>query len=280
MARYGYAMTEEKIARFIKEKRGKGEGKDYKPWLRIQDVPSSGRRSRPHSMKTGREHHLLSDLETAVFYLYEWSDDILDVREQYPLDRAVTQQIAKELGLKHPEDPSTRCQIVMTTDFLFTRREGIGTRTIARTVKPSSALEARVLDKLEIERRYWANQGVDWGIITEREIPKARVQNLEWVHEYQSMERLVVPYVGYWEDRCDQFINFLDRTAGITLEKLCRELEENHGFAVGEPLTVIRHLLANKRLLMDMNKPRSMKDDISVLSLPEDASQRKTIHAA
>lgn len=280
MARFKYALTEDKIARFIKEGRGKGEGSAYKPWLLIQDVPSQGRRSRPHSTKTGREHHLLSDLESAVFFLYEWSDEVLDIREQYPIDRAVTLRIAKELGIKHPEDTKTGCQIVITTDFLITNRHSKGSRLLARTVKPASKIDARVLDKFEIERRYWVEQGVDWGIITEHQIPKVRVQNLEWVHEYQTMAKLVVPYVGYWEDRCEQFINFLSRTSGITVEVMCRQLEEHHGFAGGEPITVIRHLIANKRLMMDLDRPWALNLDISTLVLPDDASDRRIAHAS
>lgn len=35
--------TEAKISRYIKEGRGQGELALYKPWLTIQDVPSSGR---------------------------------------------------------------------------------------------------------------------------------------------------------------------------------------------------------------------------------------------
>lgn len=280
MSRFKYAMTEEKIARFIKENRGKGEGSDYKPWLLIQDVPSTGRRSRPHSIKTKREHHLLSDHESAVFYLYEWSDDVLDIREQYPIDRSVTQSIARDLGIKHPEDPKTGCQIVMTTDFLITCRDNSDTRLLARTVKPTNNLDARVLDKFEIERRYWAEQGVDWGIITEHQLPKVRVANLEWVHEYQTMDKLVVPYVGYWDDRCENFINLLSRTGGISIEVMCRQLEGQYGFAVGEPITVIRHLVANKRLMINMDQPWSLSIDISSLVLPDDASDRKVAHAS
>lgn len=38
-----------------------GNGKDYKPWLYVQDVPSQGRSHRVYSHKTERVHHLLSN---------------------------------------------------------------------------------------------------------------------------------------------------------------------------------------------------------------------------
>jgi hypothetical protein len=43
MARSNYSFDENKIARFYKQGRGEGFLGDYKPWLKINEVPSSGR---------------------------------------------------------------------------------------------------------------------------------------------------------------------------------------------------------------------------------------------
>ena len=67
MAKANSSFSEVQIARRIKEGRGQGHGKDYIPWLTVQEVPSSGRSHRIYSYKTRRVHHLLSDLELAVF---------------------------------------------------------------------------------------------------------------------------------------------------------------------------------------------------------------------
>jgi hypothetical protein len=63
-------MDEDKIARFIKEGRGQGEGADYKPFLTIHDVPSNGLSSRVPGRKTGRLHHTLSKIERALILIY------------------------------------------------------------------------------------------------------------------------------------------------------------------------------------------------------------------
>jgi hypothetical protein len=42
MAKRKRKMDESVIERRIKEGRGQGRGKDYKPWLVVQDVPSTG----------------------------------------------------------------------------------------------------------------------------------------------------------------------------------------------------------------------------------------------
>lgn len=41
MAKRRYSFDEDKLARFLKEGRGQGHGKDYRPWFAIQDVFSA-----------------------------------------------------------------------------------------------------------------------------------------------------------------------------------------------------------------------------------------------
>lgn len=61
MSKRRYGLDEAKIQAYIKEGRGQGEGKDYKPWIDIHDFPSQGRVSRCFGWKTGRIHHFMSD---------------------------------------------------------------------------------------------------------------------------------------------------------------------------------------------------------------------------
>jgi hypothetical protein len=71
MAKSKYALTEKQINKRINEGRGAGRLSDYKPWLYISEVPSEGRSQRVYSHLTGRIHHVLSDLEFAVFLLLD-----------------------------------------------------------------------------------------------------------------------------------------------------------------------------------------------------------------
>ena len=93
MARRKYQFTEEKIQRFQKQKRGQGTGEQYKPWLLVSDVPSLGKSSRPYCTKTGREHHFLSTIEFHLFLYLWWNACVLDIAEQFPLDRKETFEI-------------------------------------------------------------------------------------------------------------------------------------------------------------------------------------------
>ena len=118
MARKRYGFNEAKIKRYTRQGRGAGVGKDYKPWVTVADVPSLGRVHRVFCPKTEREHHLLSDNEYYAFLLQWWNDNVIDIREQFPLlDRKKTLEIAALCGIRHPVDPISGALWVITTDF-------------------------------------------------------------------------------------------------------------------------------------------------------------------
>ncbi len=114
-SRYGF--DEKRIARFQKEGRGTGRCGDYLPWLKVNDVASRGRSHRLLSATTGRIHHLLSDLERNALLIFDFWDDVVDLRGQFPLDRDETQAIADQGGIAHPVDSKSRVALVQTTDI-------------------------------------------------------------------------------------------------------------------------------------------------------------------
>lgn len=144
--------------KWVKQGRGKGSGKDYQPWLTVRDLPSAGRSHRIWGFQTQRTHHLLSDLELAAFFLFDWNPSVTDIREQYPLRLEDTIELAAQARIRHPE---VRGQIqVMSTDFLVDTNKPELPR-MAIQVKTSSDLSnSRTIEKLELERRYWALLGV------------------------------------------------------------------------------------------------------------------------
>ena len=180
MARSGQTWDEMKIARLHEQGAGAGRGKSYKPWLTVRLVASKGRSHRPMGRTTGRVHHFLSDIERRAFLIYDWAQNVTDIREQFPLDRAATQRIAGDMGVRHPTYPGGSVPVVMTTDILLDVVVDGRPMLAARAVKPAADLDdARTLEKLEIERRYWAEQEISWGIVTERDLPPVLIANLE-----------------------------------------------------------------------------------------------------
>jgi hypothetical protein len=77
--------TQADVDRSITQGYGRGEGENYLPWFRVQDIPSRGRSRKVHGVKTNRVHHLVSDLEFSYHLVLEFSENVIDIREQYPL---------------------------------------------------------------------------------------------------------------------------------------------------------------------------------------------------
>ncbi|MBP2659705.1 MAG: Tn7-like transposition protein [Firmicutes bacterium] len=263
MARYRTSWTEDKIARYVKEGRGSGEGNAYKPWLTVQDVPSMGRVTRLPGWKTNRLHHLLSDNETRYFYLANFADNVIDIREQYPLPREDTMEIAERLNIRHPVDLMTKVNIPLTTDFLLTIRQDDKTIYIARTIKPKKELEKkRVIEKFDIEQQYWKSKEINWGIVTDEDIPKVVAENIQWIHSAYWLEGLPDFSEQDLADMlnviCDRLSNSKDNVASF-----CSEMDEEFRVINGTFLFLFKHLLAKKIVRTNWDIPITPRDSIS-----------------
>ncbi len=253
-SRYGF--DEAKIARFRKEGRGGGFGADYKPWLTARDVSSRGRSHRVVGAVTGRVHHLLSDIGRGAFLIYDFRNDVVDIREQFPLALMRPARLREAAGIAHPVDSKSRVDLVQTTDLVIDLERDGRTVTIARTVKPSEALgKRRTVEKLEIERRYWAAKGIDWGIVTERELPANLLCNLELLQGCAALGDLNQPFEGYYRERAGLIASALEAWPNATLQAFCQAMDTRMGLNPGGALLLVRHLPAVKLWRVDMTQP-------------------------
>ena len=253
MAKGKREWTKAKFERYMKEGRGQGHGKNYQPWINIRDFPSKGRVSRAPGWKTNREHHLLSDNEKRLFYLFEWSDSIIDIREQFPLlDLDLAMNIATEMGMKYPIEVNHNTPYVLTTDFMLSVQQGEKIVEKARTFKLAKDLNKNsVAEKFELERRYYARKGIDWGIITEKEIPMLLVKNVEWVHSSYKLEATTEMNI----DDLHEVANILTsklQESDSTIIRITNALDKKMNLEVGTSLYLFKHLIANKKIIMDM----------------------------
>lgn len=262
MAKRQMGWTEKKIAKYYKEGRGSGELSCYKPWLTVQDVQSRGRSHRPKGWKTNRIHQLLSDLEFNYFCLLEWADDVVDIREQFPLNRELTLNIAESKNINYSVDTQTRTPIVMTTDFLITVRRNSELDYLARTVKHTKELSDRQIEKFEIERAYWEGQGINWGIVTEKELSSVAIDNIKWLHksyfEKDSSDQEMI----------NQLLYYLSEQ-GQTIIRVLSEFDENYKLEQGEALSLFKWLVANKIIKINIHKKFDLKHETSVLLIPD-----------
>ena len=175
--------------RFLRNGRGRGDLGNYKPWITTHDFPSKGKVTRILGKKTNRIHHLMSQLEKTYFLILDNDPLVEDIKEQFPLPLGMTQLIAARMGIKHP--CVNGFSYVMTTDFMV-KRDGIWQ---AIQIKTSEEAEKdRVREKFAIEKAYYKMAGVDWKLLTEKDLPPVVAGNYFWLNAGESLERLVPSY--------------------------------------------------------------------------------------
>lgn len=249
MAKCRTYWSESTYRKRLKEGRGQGTGSSYLPWLTIHDFPSRGTVSRVPGRKTGRIHHLMSRLELEYFYCLDWDSEVTDVREQFPLDLNETVNIAAECRIRHPWDSRSRFPVVMTTDFVINKKDTV----FARSVKPSAELsKPRVREKLEIERRYWNDRGVEWKLVTEKEISHDRAANICWLCSGPSLKELI-PSEEVRDD-CTDFFHTLYNTGEYPLYMIIETVESYGNLTAGSGICIFKELILKGMVCADLDK--------------------------
>jgi hypothetical protein len=251
MSRRRYSWDEKRISKYARAGRGTGSGSNYTPWLTTADVPSIGRSHRAFWSKTERVHHFLSDNEYASFLRHCYEDDVVDIREQFPLDRIETILIAEVLGIRHPVDRVSRTPLVMTTDLLVTRKTPRGLREYAYAVKEDKDLQSlRTIEKLEIERIYWAMRGIVCKIQLRSELKTNAALNLAWIFDSDASVESGSAWIARIKSQLKSAVRLYPASP---IRLACRLLDNQLGLAIGTALAVVRALLARKELLVDLN---------------------------
>ncbi len=195
----------------------------------------------------------MSDWESRLFYIFEWSREVEDIREQYPLlDLDLAMEIAKEIGIEYPRNRKSNVPYVLTTDFMLTVKQGKKYIQIARTFKMTKDLrKQRTIEKLELERRYWKRHNIDWAIVTEQEISKIFASNIQWIHPAYNWK---LPE-DQNNENCYYFNNVLKEKLTIKkarISTITTALDKDMSLEIGTSLSLFKHLIARKEIIIDM----------------------------
>jgi hypothetical protein len=249
--------TEEKIARKEAAGDGHGEGQNYKPWLTTTDISSSGRARKVYGYKTKRVHHLLSDVEHNLFLALEWQQDIVDIREQFPLPREATLAVAEKAQLRHPYYPGSSIPTVMTVDFLVTK-DIAGKKTLVafNAKRTEEAEEIASLEKLEIQRRALAAIGVEHHLVYHSDIPLTKIANIKWMRSGVIQDTAAKEeFDDYWEQTLHTFEEYFQRHGNCSgaLNDFCAQFDELYGHKPGSGLRAARALMYQRVIAVDLS---------------------------
>lgn len=246
--------TKAKFEKYIKEGRGQGIGADYKPWTNTYEFSSKGRATRIYSPKTNRIHHLHSDNQYRAFLLFEFNSKVVDIRESFPLlDIFEVIDDKEDLRFDKFANKETKEPYVLTTNFLLTVKDIEGKEMyLARTIKNTTELKRKItFEKLEIERRYWLAKGVDWKVMTQKELPRQLAKNIEWVRE-TMLEGSEEEFNK--EELSVIFLRFLLENDKLPLKEALTLFDRIEDLQKGSALYLFRYLIAKKEITIDMTK--------------------------
>lgn len=169
----------------IREKRGEGTGASYRPWIKARELNSIGVTCNIVDWKHGRTVELLSQGEAWLYYLLRWRDDVVDIREQFPLDLDETNIIADNVGIMRVNQGTDN----MTTDLLVSFRDG---SMMAYSMKSSRKEmdSPRMIEKLWIEKMYWKTHGIQWKQVYKEDLNPTLVNNIRLCVEYYDKSRV------------------------------------------------------------------------------------------
>jgi len=261
-------ITESKIEKMIKEGRGAGELETYKPWFKIDDLSPHGLSSQIFGQKTKRIHNFFNNPQLSYFYTAEWSANVVDIREHFPLlPWQDTARIAENLKLKHPVYSGTNQPKVLVTTFLLTVQQNGKHILLARTLLPAkSDNHIRNNPALLIEQEYWNEQKVNWTLVKPSEISKALVKNIQWIRSYRNVSDLGIE---------DSILNYVadDLTSHILAEphnplrRIATECDKRNNLAIGTGISVIKYLIASYHWVVDLNVPIDINKPLQIISI-------------
>ncbi|WP_176256713.1 TnsA endonuclease N-terminal domain-containing protein [Derxia lacustris] len=199
----------------------------------------------------------MSNVENDLFVALEWSQEITDIREQYPLDRDITTEVASSLGIKHPCYPGTHVPTVMTVDFLCTRMRDSTVQLVAFNAKRTEeANDRRSLEKLEIQRAAFGLLAIPHHLVFHDDLPKRKISNIRWIRDGYLKDGEREPYPGYFDDiKARLAASWPQSGLACTLAEHCAHFDASQGAERGTGLKAARMLLLDRWLVPDLEGP-------------------------
>jgi len=242
--------TEERIARLYNEGRGEGTGASYRPFLEVSDLSSRGLSRQVLGKKTGRVHHLFSNVEYQFFLMLEWCPDVIDIQEQYPLPRDLTLAIAAQGRLSHPYYPSTKVATVMTIDMVVTRlSEGQTVYEAYDLKRTNEAEDYRSIEKLEITRAACKELNIPHRLVFHSMLPQQKIENIEWILAAQVQDQTDARDQDLQAEHTARLLQVLGQERKEkTLRQCCDAYDVSFGLTPGSALRFARVLMYERAL--------------------------------
>nr|WP_269822986.1 TnsA endonuclease N-terminal domain-containing protein [Rheinheimera faecalis] len=193
----------------------------------------------------------------------EFSDSVLDIREQFPLfPLTLSLKISKLLNVAHPSHPITKEPIIITTDFLLTCSDGKRIWYEAVSVKPSEKLfDKRTAEKLDIERIWWELLGVPFHVFCSTEINQIKSRNIQWITDAKRKK-----YPSFGTEIREKAKRMLS-IGTMQLSDICETMSHEVCISNDDALTLLKYLIAEKEVIVDLAMPIASSGMIEIIQI-------------
>lgn len=166
-----------------KQQRGEGNGVEYRPEIRVNEVKGHhGTHMAPRDYKMNRAMQFLSQGEAMLYNILRFDDNVVDIREQFPLPIESTEIIARQLGKRQPMVRGEK--VPYTVDILADYADG---HSEAYSVKVSRAalMKSRSqIENLYIMKTYCESVGIPFHQAYTEDINRVYAENLSRIVYY------------------------------------------------------------------------------------------------
>lgn len=141
---------------------------------------------------------------------------------------------------------------MLTSDFLVDF-DDLSRPTVAIQAKYSADLaKPEVIERLELERRYWTEKDIPWYIVTERDFAKTAFTNIQWLYPAQTETEVAADDLQRY---LRLFSQEFTRTPGRQITAVAQSLDVVYELEPGEALYWLRQLLARRYFIFDITVP-------------------------
>lgn len=172
-----------------KQRRGEGHGADYRPEIRVSEVPGHlGTNVLVTDWKNNRAMHFLSLGEVMLYHILRWNDDVIDIREQFPLPVESTSKIAEEYGLRHPYDKNGLVSV--TVDMIADYSDGHSEAYSVKVSRIDFQNHPSQVKNVFIMKVFCENAGMKFNQVYTEDINRAYAENIQRIVQYWRPENV------------------------------------------------------------------------------------------
>ena len=218
---------------------------------------------------------LCDDLDCLALRILEERPGVIDIWENYRLDREVTLAITEQLGVQHPCYEGTDIPKVLTIKFIVVTQSEEQDQPSFKGVdvfKTSSITKQRLLYQ-DIINSYIQHElnAPELITFTERETSAEILKGFNWITNAYEISADSFPGVNLKKIQ-QQLINEVSAQNNSPINKICNDLDAKLKYPDGSSMRVCRSMLAHGVLLADsLESPIGETSSVSQLRVNPDS---------